>query len=225
MKNISSLFFATTALMVSTISMHAQTTNGYNNPNPPSYSNKSTMNPTTQTNNSWDSSSNTSSNQNNAWNANNPSTSNWNQNDPRNPANHPSTPTWSNQNNSRNAANSPNNKMSQWSTQSSTSNLPSTNANQPYTQPSNLPTSYNEAREKKFWAMSDDELAQKIRWSIRDDKSLSDLGKSAEVTVKDKNVSLTGTVSSDDEKNRIATIARQVQGVKSVSNNITVKKQ
>jgi osmotically-inducible protein OsmY len=111
----------------------------------------------------------------------------------------------------------------QWNSQSSTSNPNQvTNPNQPYTQPSNLPTSYADSRENKFWAWTDDEIGQKIRWTIRDDKSLSTLAKSTEVSVKNNNVTLSGTVESKDEKTRIANIARDTQGVKSVSNNITV---
>ncbi|QLH35149.1 MAG: BON domain-containing protein [Parachlamydiaceae bacterium] len=85
-----------------------------------------------------------------------------------------------------------------WDAHVSTS--PNHDPNQPYTQPSNLPTSYNDSRDNKFWTWTDEEIAQKIRWSIRDDKSLSTLAKSTEVTVKDKNVTLSGTVDNESEK-------------------------
>lgn len=96
-----------------------------------------------------------------------------------------------------------------------------TTPNQPYTQPSNV-TSYDNSRDKQFWTWTDDEIAQKIRWAIRSERSLSTLAKSSEVSVKNNNVTLTGAVENEDEKNKIATIARQTQGVKSVSNNLTI---
>lgn len=97
-----------------------------------------------------------------------------------------------------------------------------------YTQPSNISTQghtnddYNNPQDNRFVAATDDELAQKIRWAIRDDKILSPLAKTIDVTVKNYNVTLSGTVASQDEKERISAIARQLQGVKSVSNNLLI---
>ncbi len=110
--------------------------------------------------------------------------------------------------------------------QKSTTNNSSTtnqiNPTQPITVPSNLPEGYSEPRGKKYLTWTDEEIAQKIRWAIRDDKTLSPLAKSTEVTVKNNNVTFNGAVKSNEEKNRIATIARQTDGVKSVSNNLSV---
>ena len=112
----------------------------------------------------------------------------------------------------------------QWTTDQNKMN---NNPNQPYTQPSNLANpsrvyGNNGLRGNDFLTWKDDDIAQKIRWAIRDDKSLSPLAKSAEVSVKNYNVTLTGTVSSEDEKSKVASIARQVDGVKSISNNLQI---
>lgn len=120
----------------------------------------------------------------------------------------------------QNQTNIPN---SQWSNQAPVKNqTPKANPYEPYTQPSNLNYSYNPTPESKFWTWSDDEVAQRIRMAIRDDKILSPVGKTTEVTVKDKNVTLSGSVNTTDDKNRISSIAREIPGVKSVSNNIVV---
>lgn len=55
-------------------------------------------------------------------------------------------------------------------------------------------------------------------------KSFLLLQKSAEVNVKNYNVTLHGSVEYADEKARIADIARQTIGVKGISNNLTVIK-
>lgn len=117
--------------------------------------------------------------------------------------------------------------QTQWGTQNPTTTQGQvTNPNQPYTQPSNISTqgrlSYNDPTTTKIAGWTDEDIAQKIRWTIRSDKTLSPLAKSTEITVKNFNVTLSGTVSSNDEKARISAIARQTEGVKSVSNNITV---
>lgn len=74
----------------------------------------------------------------------------------------------------------------------------------------------------KYVPWTDNEIAQKIRWAIRDDWVLSQLSKTAEVSVKNRNVILRGIASNEEEKNRISALARQTQGVKSVSNNIVI---
>lgn len=132
-----------------------------------------------------------------------------------------------NQNDAWNAyGNTQSNGANQWNNQNS-ANSTQTNPNQPYTQPSNLTNpsrlqSYVDPRTGKYMAWTDDEMAQKIRWAIRDNKNISSLAKTTEVSVKNNNVTLTGTVVDEAEKNKIASIVRQIQGVKSISNNITV---
>lgn len=96
-----------------------------------------------------------------------------------------------------------------------------------YTQPSNVPMdiqNFNSPKDKKQLGWTDEDISLNIRSAIREDRSLSDAAKSTEVSVKSGNVTLNGAVSSDDEKAKLATIARQTQGVKSVSNNIAVRR-
>lgn len=122
-----------------------------------------------------------------------------------------------------------NKSQSQWSNQNTSANQAGVNdstSNQSvYTQPSNIPTSitnFNTPKDSKQLGWTDDDITLNIRSAIRDDRSLSDAAKSTEVSVKNGNVYLNGAVSSEDEKSKIATIARQTQGVKSVSNNVAV---
>jgi osmotically-inducible protein OsmY len=92
-----------------------------------------------------------------------------------------------------------------------------------YSQPSNVPNNLNyNARNNNLLTMKDEEIAQKIRWAIRDDKNLSSLAKSTEVIVKNYNVTLNGHVKYEDEKSKIASIVHQVTGVKGISNNLTL---
>ncbi|BBI17124.1 BON domain-containing protein [Neochlamydia sp. S13] len=103
---------------------------------------------------------------------------------------------------------------------------PGHSAGQTYTQPSNLPRhsdakiSYSETKKTAAW--TDGDISQKIRWAIKDDKKLSSYAKTAEVSVNNGNVIIAGSVNNEDEKNHIASIARQVPGVKSVSNNLVI---
>jgi osmotically-inducible protein OsmY len=70
---------------------------------------------------------------------------------------------------------------------------------------------------------ADRELAQKIRKSIVDDKSLSTYGHNVKVIVRNGIVSLKGPVKSEDEKKSIGAKAADVAGADKVQNELTVK--
>jgi hyperosmotically inducible protein len=70
---------------------------------------------------------------------------------------------------------------------------------------------------------ADRELAQKIRKSIVDDKSLSTYGHNVKVIVRNGIVSLKGPVKSEDEKKSIGAKAADVAGADKVQNQLTVK--
>jgi osmotically-inducible protein OsmY len=70
---------------------------------------------------------------------------------------------------------------------------------------------------------ADRELAQKIRKSIVDDKSLSTYGHNVKVIVRNGIVSLKGPVKSEDEKKSIGAKAAEVAGADKVQNELTVK--
>ncbi len=108
-------------------------------------------------------------------------------------------------------------------------------ANQSYQNPTN-PNSYtdqqarqnmnyNNTRNQQPLVWTDNDVAQRIQWAIRGDKKLSSLAKSVEIDVKNYNVTLTGTVATEDEKDRMSMLTRQIRGVKSVSNNLLISRQ
>lgn len=70
---------------------------------------------------------------------------------------------------------------------------------------------------------ADRELAQKIRKSIANDKSLSTYAHNVRVIVRDGMVTLKGSVQSEDEKKSIGTKAAEVAGADKVQNELTVK--
>jgi len=71
---------------------------------------------------------------------------------------------------------------------------------------------------------ADRELAQKIRKSIVDDKSLSTYGHNVKVIVRSGMVTLKGPVQSEDEKKNIGAKAADVAGgADKVQNDLTVK--
>jgi len=71
---------------------------------------------------------------------------------------------------------------------------------------------------------ADRELAQKIRKSIVDDKSLSMYGHNVKVIVRSGMVTLKGPVQSEDEKKNIGAKAAEVAGgADKVQNDLTVK--
>lgn len=69
----------------------------------------------------------------------------------------------------------------------------------------------------------DREVAQKIRKSIVDDKSLSTYGHNVKVIVRNGVVTLKGPVKSEDEKKSIGDKAAEVAGADKVQNQLTVE--
>lgn len=66
-------------------------------------------------------------------------------------------------------------------------------------------------------------VASRVLSAYQNDPTLSSVH-TVQVTVYNGEVTLTGTVKNDDEKSKLETIAKQVNGVKSVSNKVTVAK-
>jgi len=72
---------------------------------------------------------------------------------------------------------------------------------------------------------SDRTITQKIRRSITADKSLSTYAHNVKIVTQDGQVTLTGPVRSEDEKQSIASKAAEVVGAEKVTNQLTVKQQ
>ena len=72
---------------------------------------------------------------------------------------------------------------------------------------------------------ADREMAQKIRQSIVDDKSLSTYGHNVKVIVRSGMVILKGPVQSEEEKKSIESKAAEIAGATNVKNKLTVKTQ
>ena len=72
---------------------------------------------------------------------------------------------------------------------------------------------------------SDRTITQKIRRSITADKSLSTYAHNVKIVTQDGQVTLTGPVRSEDEKQPIASKAAEVVGAEKVTNQLTVKQQ
>ncbi|MGB2636265.1 MAG: BON domain-containing protein [Candidatus Acidiferrum sp.] len=70
---------------------------------------------------------------------------------------------------------------------------------------------------------ADRELAQKIRQSITNDKSLSTDAHNVKVIVRNGKVTLKGPVQSEDEKKSIVDKATDLAGADNVTNKLTVK--
>jgi osmotically-inducible protein OsmY len=70
---------------------------------------------------------------------------------------------------------------------------------------------------------ADRELAQKIRQSIMEDKSISTDGHNVKVIVRDGKVILKGPVQSEDERKNIEGKASDLAGADKVVNKLTVK--
>lgn len=70
---------------------------------------------------------------------------------------------------------------------------------------------------------ADAQLQASVRKAIENDASLSDAGHHVTVIVVDSAVVLRGLVKDDKEKLRIETVARQVGGVREVTNELDVK--
>lgn len=244
MKNISRIAFAALFVLSSATLLHAQTTGsqgGYMNTGTSSYPSTSTYtNPSTYPNTSTYPTNtstypiNTSTNPNATSYSSTPTYPNTSAYS-NSTSTYPNVPSYTNSSDSAQTGMMNSNTTTQWGTQNSdrfgnqtpgTTQGQMTNPNRPYTQPSNISKpgslSMGDSPTTTNTTWTDEGIAQKIRWTIRSDKTLSPIAKSTEVTVKNFNVTLSGSVNSPDEKSRIATIARQTDGVKSVSNNITV---
>jgi hyperosmotically inducible periplasmic protein len=70
---------------------------------------------------------------------------------------------------------------------------------------------------------ADRKITQQIRRDVTKDDSLSTSAHNVTIVTQDGKVTLRGTVKSDSEKQKIAEKAKQVSGVKTVENLITVK--
>ena len=70
---------------------------------------------------------------------------------------------------------------------------------------------------------ADRELTRKIRQAVVHDKTLSTYGHNVKIVTKDGAVTLSGPVHSDDEKQKIGSIASDAAGQDKVTNNLTVK--
>jgi osmotically-inducible protein OsmY len=70
---------------------------------------------------------------------------------------------------------------------------------------------------------ADRDIMQKIRRSVMDDKSLSTYAHNVKIISQDGKVTLKGPVRSEEEKQKIETIATGVAGAGNVTNEITVK--
>lgn len=70
---------------------------------------------------------------------------------------------------------------------------------------------------------SDREITRKIRQAVIADKSLSTYAHNVKIISQNGSVTLKGPVHSDDEKEKIASLAASVVGADKVTNQITVK--
>ena len=73
--------------------------------------------------------------------------------------------------------------------------------------------------------LSDDGISQQLRHTIKRDPMLSSFAKKIEVEVNRGNITLTGNVQTQKEKNKIDYIANSIDGVKSVKNKIKIESQ
>jgi len=70
---------------------------------------------------------------------------------------------------------------------------------------------------------SDLDITQRIKKSIDDDKSLSPKARNIKILAVEGKVTLSGSVSSDQEKSTIARIVKNTSGVKNVDNQLKVE--
>lgn len=70
---------------------------------------------------------------------------------------------------------------------------------------------------------SDVKLAAAVRRAITKDSSLSTLGHNVKILAANGSVTLRGPVKSDDEKSKIESLVRSVNGVQQVTNDLDVK--
>ncbi|KIA78054.1 BON domain-containing protein, partial [Parachlamydia acanthamoebae] len=71
-------------------------------------------------------------------------------------------------------------------------------------------------------ALVDDDIVQKVRWGIMNDKTISDKGKSIQISVTDGEVTLIGNVANESDKNKIESIVKQIEGVKKINSKLSV---
>ncbi|PJD97959.1 MAG: hypothetical protein CK425_02190 [Parachlamydia sp.] len=70
-------------------------------------------------------------------------------------------------------------------------------------------------------AIVDDDIVQKVKWAIKNDPSFSSHGKSIQVSVKNGEVTLSGTVKDTAERQKIEAAVKQIEGVKSINNKLS----
>ena len=99
------------------------------------------------------------------------------------------------------------------------------NAQSAQTAPDNSAQNKNQATtaDQQTNAKSDRMMAAQIRKAIIADKGLSTYGHNVKVVVLNGNVTLTGPVKSDDEKQKVATDTASVVSANNIANQLTVK--
>ena len=106
------------------------------------------------------------------------------------------------------------------------SNPINANAQSPaQTAPDNSAQNKNQATtaDQQTNAKSDRMMAAQVRKAIIADKSLSTYAHNVKVVVLNGNVTLTGPVKSDDEKQKVATDTASVVSASNIANQLTVK--
>jgi hyperosmotically inducible periplasmic protein len=95
----------------------------------------------------------------------------------------------------------------------------------PHTAPDNSVQNKNQATtaDQQTNAKSDRMMAAQIRKAIIADKGLSTYAHNVKVVVLNGNVTLTGPVKSDDEKQKVATDTASVVSASNIANQLTVK--
>ncbi|MBS4168539.1 BON domain-containing protein [Parachlamydia sp. AcF125] len=71
-------------------------------------------------------------------------------------------------------------------------------------------------------ASLDDDIIQKIRWGVKNDKTISDKGKSIQVAVTKGEVTLIGNVATQSEKNKIESLVKQIDGVQRINSKLSI---
>lgn len=80
----------------------------------------------------------------------------------------------------------------------------------------------NNSQEQTQETSSDWEITTKVKSAIMTDTSISASSRFVSVTTTDGEVTLTGEVSSEEDKNRIVEIVKEVSGVRNVDDQMTV---
>jgi len=70
-------------------------------------------------------------------------------------------------------------------------------------------------------AIVDDDIVQKVKWSLKNDPSFSSQGKSIQVSVKNGEVTLSGTVKDNAERQKIEAAVKQIEGVRTINNKLS----